>query len=92
MESISVIQHLRTVDSALGVCTQFTAIKSQLTTREHQITYRRFMRLCNGPELTESVLRGSRAPTVWPSVMISGIRLSEGKQHKLLLRWFVTHL
>ena len=66
MESISVIQHLRTVHSALGVCTQFTAIEPQLT-REHQITYRRFMRLCNGPELAESVLRGSRTPTAWPS-------------------------
>jgi len=67
MESISVIQHLRTVHSALGVYSQFTAIESQLTTHEHLITYRRFMRLCNGPELAESVLRRSRTPTVWSS-------------------------
>jgi len=81
----SVIRHPRTARSALGVCPQFTAIDSQLTTREHLIIYGRLKGLRNGPELTESVDAVLRGTSLIAYADRLASKLSGGNQRKLSL-------
>lgn len=81
----SVVSHPKTARASLGVCPQFTAIDSQLTVREHLITYGKLKGLVPGPELNDSVeavLRGT-ALHMYADRLAS--KLSGGNQRKLSL-------
>lgn len=85
IQGTSVIEHARTARLHLGVCPQFTAIDSQLTTREHLMIYGRLKGLYRGTELNDNVegVMAACALTQYADRLAS--KLSGGNQRKLSL-------
>lgn len=85
IQGTSVIRTPRVARLSLGVCPQFTAIDSQLTVREHLMTYGRLKGLYRGPELNENVDILLEATALSPYADRLASKLSGGNQRKLSL-------
>lgn len=81
----SVVRHPKTARASLGVCPQFTAIDSQLTVREHLITYGKLKGLAAGPELNDNVEAVLRGTALYMYADRLASKLSGGNQRKLSL-------
>lgn len=85
LNGVSVIRHPRSARLALGVCPQFTAIDSQLTTREHLLIYGRLKGLERGAELQTNVEALMDATGLAQYADRLASKLSGGNQRKLSL-------